>query len=160
MASSRAEALADQFEKALGELIQTVEACPDDQWGKVCGDEGWTVAATARHVGFQWELERKILDGAAGITPVYQCTWDDVNTLNEKHAQEHSNASKAAVAALLRSGGPEMGAYVRGLSDEQLDNAPPFPLADGAKVPTQALIEGGVLIDHITAHLKSISAVA
>jgi hypothetical protein len=48
--------------------------------------------------------------------------------------------------------------WVRGLSDEQLDRTAPLPLANGAVVSTQNLIEGGVLIEHATAHLASIKA--
>ncbi|MEO6197760.1 MAG: hypothetical protein ABIP58_06585 [Dehalococcoidia bacterium] len=40
-----------------------------------------------------------------------------------------------------------MAAYIRGFSDEQLDATINLPLAGGAAVATQQLIEGGVLID-------------
>lgn len=59
---------------------------------------------------------------------------------------------------LLRDGGATMAAYVRNLTDQQLDRAAPLALADGAEVSAQQLIEGGVLIDHAEAHLKSIRA--
>jgi hypothetical protein len=56
---TRAQALADQFEQAFADLAKTVEAAPDKQWGATCGGEGWTVAATAQHVGAQLPLERE-----------------------------------------------------------------------------------------------------
>ena len=59
---------------------------------------------------------------------------------------------------LLRDGGASMAAYVRGFTDAQLDRTAPLALADGAAVQAQALIEGGVLIDHVNGHLKSIRA--
>ena len=159
MADTRAATLAEQFEKALGELIQAVEEHPDDQWHSVCGDEGWTVAATAHHVGAQWPLEKELLDAAVGLASMPGYTWDDVNARNEQHGQEFSAASKAEVLAILRDGGPTMASFVRGLSDAQLDSPVAFPLANGAPVTPQQLIEGGVLVGHVVAHLKSIRAV-
>ena len=49
-------------------------------------------------------------------------------------------------------------AYLRGLSDDQLDRTGELALADGASVSTQQLIEGGVLIDHVRGHLQSMRA--
>lgn len=157
---NRGEALADKFEQELAKLVEAIEQYPDASWQKVCGDEGWTVAATAHHVGHQWSLERELLDGTVGNAPMPSYSWDDVNARNEQHAQEFSGVSKDAVIAYLREGATGMASYVRGLSDEQLERRAAFPLANGAEVNAQALIEGGVLIDHITAHLKSIQAVA
>jgi hypothetical protein len=155
---NQGEELATQFENALAELVQTVETFPDDKWQAVCGDEGWTVAATARHVGYQWEIEKELIEGTAGRAPMPPYSWDDVNKRNEDHAQQFSTASKADVLGLLRDQGPTMATYVRGLSDDELAKKTPFPLADGAAVSPQQIIEGGVLIDHINAHLKSIRA--
>src|SRR5215216_1156150 len=127
----RAAALADQFEQTLGELIATVEGCSEEQWRAMCGAEG---------------------------RPLPDLTWDDINGTNERRAGEQASCSKDEVLASLRDGGREMAAYVRGLSDEQLDRTGALPLAGGAQVSTQQLIEGGVLIDHARGHLASIRA--
>jgi len=154
--SKRSDELAERFEQAVAELMATVERCSEAQWRALCGEEQWTVAATAHHVGAQWPLEREYIVAAAeGATPPTH-TWDDINQRNARHAQEFSAASKADVLRLLRDGGPSMAAYVRGLSDEQLDRTAPLALADGASVSAQQLIEGGVLIAHATEHLQSI----
>jgi hypothetical protein len=154
----RSNALADRFEKAVAELIETVDKCSGEQWKAVCGDEKWSVAATAHHVGAQWPLEREYLDAAAKGGPAPSHTWDDINKKNAQHAEGYSAASKVDVVALLRDGSAPIASWVRGLSDEQLDKTMALPLADGASVSTAQLIEGGVLIDHVTAHLKSIRA--
>jgi hypothetical protein len=156
---SKGEQLAEQFEQSLADFVRTVESFPEDKWQSLCGDEGWTVAATARHVGYQWEIEKELIEGTAGTKPMPSYTWDDVNKRNADHAQQYSSASKTDVLGLLREKGPPMASLVRGLSDEQLNRKTPFPLADGAAVTPQQIIEGGVLIDHINAHLKSIRAV-
>jgi hypothetical protein len=152
MGSQRAADLADTFEKTLGDLTKTVEQCTEEQWQAECGDEKWSVATTAHHVGSQWPLEREYLDAISSGSPMPQHTWDDVNKRNEKHAQEFANVSKDEVISLLRKEGPERASWVRGLSDEQLDRTAPMPLADNAVVTTQQLIEGGILIGHAAEH--------
>ena len=154
--AGRSGELADRFEQAVGELIATVEACPDGRWGATCGDEGWTVAATAHHIGTQWPLEREYISAAAEGRSAPTHTWDEINARNARHAREFAACGRADVVDVLRSGSTSMAAYVRGLSDEQLDRTMSLPLADGAEVTTQQLIEGGVLIAHATTHLQSI----
>ena len=95
---------------------------------------------------------------AAEGRPMPAYTWDDINGTNERHARELSACSKKDVLTLLRDGSLTMASYVRGLTDEQLDRTASFPLADGASVSTMQLIEGGILIDHVNAHVKSIRA--
>jgi hypothetical protein len=65
---------------------------------------------------------------------------------------------KADAIKQLREKSKPVAQWVRGLSDEQLDRTGQLPLADGATVTTQNLIEGGVLIDHAVSHLKSIKS--
>ena len=154
----RSEALAGQFERAVAEMAQTVEQSSEQHWQAMCGGEKWTVAATAHHVAAQWPLEREYISAAAEGRPMPSHTWDDINGNNDRRAQDFRACSKADVLTLLRDGASSMAAYVRSLSDEQLDRTAALPLADGAIVSTQQLIEGGVLIDHATGHLQSIRA--
>jgi hypothetical protein len=156
--AKRAEALAERFDTAVDELAKTIDGLSDNQWGAICGDERWTVAATARHVGAQWPLEMEYLTAIADGKPLPTYTWDDINARNEQHAKEFSSCQKADAIKLLREKSGPISKWVRALSDEQLDRTAPLPLADGAVVSTQALIEGGVLIDHAVAHLASIKA--
>ena len=155
--AGRGAALADQFEKALGDLTQTVESMPDDRWQATC-PEGWTVAATAQHVAAQFPLEKTYISAAAEGTAPPQHSMDDINKTNESRAKDVSSVSKADVLRQLREGGATMASYVRGLSDEQLARTAPMALAGGADVSAEQLIQGGVLIDHVNGHLKSIQA--
>ena len=156
--SQRATELATQFEQAAADFTKTVEGCSDAQWAAACNAEGWTVAQTAQHVSGQFPLEMEFISAAAEGKPMPGYTWDDVNGKNDRRAAEHANADKAEVLRLLRDGAGPMASYIRGLSDEQLDRTDALPLADGASVSTQQLIEGGVLIDHVQGHLRSIQA--
>ncbi len=153
--TGRAEALAKRLDEAVAEFAAAVESCPDARWREEHGPEGWTVAVTAQHVAGQFPLEKEFIAEAANGGKGLSYTWDDINGKNDGRAAANANASKADVLALLRSGAAAMSAYVRGLSDEQLDRTAPLALADGAAVSTQQLIEGGVLIEHVTGHLES-----
>jgi hypothetical protein len=154
--SARAEALASQYEQVLADLQAEIEQCPDSKWSAVCSPEGWTVAATAHHVGSQLPLEREYLTAAAASSPMPAYTWDDINARNAKHAADFAAASREDAIRIIRDNGLATAVWVRGLSDEQLDRKSPLPLANGAEVTTQQLIEGGVLIEHAISHLQSI----
>ena len=153
---SRAESLADKFEQAVAEFASTIERIPDEKWSAKCGSEGWTVAGVAQHVSGQFPLEMQYITAAAESKPMPSYSWDDINGMNESRAEKNSSASKADVLRELREGAASTAAYVRGLSDEQLERTAALALAGGASVSAQQLIEGGVLIDHVLGHMKSL----
>ncbi len=152
----RSDALAGQFEEAVADFAKAVEECSDTGWAAICNAEGWTVAQTAQHVAGQFPLEMEFITAAAEGKPMPAYTWDDVNGKNDSRAARNRSASKAAVLQELRAGAASTAAYLRALSDEQLDRTGALSLADGASVSAQQLIEGGVLIAHVTGHLESI----
>ncbi len=158
--STRSNALADRFDQTVDEFTRAIESASDAQWAASGGPEGWTVAAIAQHVAGQFPLEREFIDEAAQGGAGLGYTWDDINGKNDARAAANMHCSKADVLALLRDGAGSMSAYIRGLNDEQLDRTAPLKLAGGAAVSTQQLIEGGVLIEHITGHLESLRAAA
>jgi hypothetical protein len=153
---SRAEELAGRFEEAMREFTAVVEGCSEEQWLKAKGPEGWPVAATAQHVSGQFPLEMEYITAAAEGRELPAYTWDDINGKNDGRAAKNMAASKEQVLSELRELGSSAAAYVRGLSDEQLDRKSKLALAGGAEVSTQQLIEGGVLIDHVKGHTESI----
>ena len=158
--SQRATELATQFEQAAADFTKTVEGCSDAQWAAACNAEGWTVAQTAQHVSGQFPLEMEFISAAAEGKPMPGYTWDDVNGKNDGRALKNGSVSKADVLKEMRTGAASTAAYIRALSDEQLDRTGALGLADGAAVSTQQLIEGGVLIAHVTGHLESIRGAA
>ena len=154
--SERSAALAAQFEQAVAEFAETIEKLPDEMWTAARGEEGWTVAATAQHVSGQFPLEMEYITAAAEGREMPAYTWDDINGMNGRRADMNTDVSKADVLKELREGTASTAVYIRGLSDEQLDRTASLPLAGGASVSAQQLIEGGVLIDHVRGHLASI----
>jgi hypothetical protein len=155
---TRAESLADQFEQAVNDFAQTIEQIPDDKWAAQGGPEGWTIASVAQHVSGQFPLEMQYITAAAEGKQMPAYSWDDINGMNESRAEKNSAASKGEVLRELRDGAASTAAYVRALSDEQLGRTGSLALAGGASVSAQQLIEGGVLIDHVRGHMKSLQA--
>jgi hypothetical protein len=155
---SRSSELADRFQQAVAEFAKTIEQLSDEKWSTASGPEGWNVAATAQHVSGQFPLEMEYITAAAEgrSSPAY--SWDDINGKNDSRAAANGAVSKADVLKELRDGAASTAAYIRALSDEQLARTTKLALAGGAEVSAQALIEGGVLIDHVNGHLKSIQA--
>ncbi len=156
----RATELADQFEQAVSDFAKAVESCSDAEWASICNAEGWTVAQTAQHVSGQFPLEMEFITAAAEGKPMPAYTWADINAKNDGRAAKNVGATKADVVKELRGGAASTVAYLRALTDEQLDRTGVLGLADGASVSTQQLIEGGVLIAHVTGHLESIHTAA
>ncbi len=148
--------LARRFDAAIAEFASVIEACSDAQWAAVCGDEGWTVGQTAQHVAGQFPLEMEFVTAAAEKRPLPDYTWDDVNAKNDDRALRNHAATKPDVLRELRAGAATTSAYLRSLGDEQLDATGTLGLAGGAAVTTEQVIEGGVLIAHVTGHLQSI----
>jgi uncharacterized damage-inducible protein DinB len=155
---TRAEQLAKDFEQAVNDFAQTIEQIPEDKWTAQGGPEGWTIAGVAQHVSGQFPLEMEYITAAAEGKEMPGYSWDDINARNDARAEKNSTASKADVLRELRDGATSTAAYVRGLSDEQLERAGSLALAGGASVTAQQLIEGGVLIDHVRAHMQSLQA--
>jgi hypothetical protein len=154
---SRANALADRFDKAVEEFARTIESVPDGKWN-VEAEGGWTVGQLAEHVAGQFPLEMEYVRAAAAGRPAPGYTWDDINSKNDTRAARNRDMDKTGVLKTLRSGAADVSAFIRGLSDEQLDRASNLPLA-GADVTLEQLLLSGVLIQHVESdHLPAIKA--
>jgi hypothetical protein len=154
--SQRSTELARQFEQAVAQFDKTVEGCTDAQWGAVSSAEGWTVAQLAEHVSGQFVNEMMFITAGAEGRPLPPITLEQLNEMNESRAEKNRGVTKAEVLEVLRSEAPSIADYIRALSDEQLDRTSSLAMAGGASVSTQQLLEGGVLIAHLTEHTESI----
>ena len=76
---------------------------------------------------------------------------------NAEHARQSAGCTKQETVDLLRRGGREAAAILRGLSDEQLDNGAELPLLGGRRMSAAEIVELA-LIGHPTGHLESIRA--
>jgi uncharacterized protein (TIGR03083 family) len=151
--SDRARALADDFERANGELTQLVEGLSDANWTTRTEAERWTVAATARHIAAAHAFIALRVKAVAEQQPLPPMPPGGLDAGNAADAQQYMNVPPAEVLDLLRTNGAEAATLVRGLSDEQLDRA--FSRPTGETMTLASLIENG-LIGHLNGHQGSI----
>jgi len=156
--SARADALAARLAEVSGQAIEVIERIPDERWGATCEAEGWTVAATARHlttaIGPEMAVARLLAGGQAAPGD-----WDALHARNAQRAEAYASAPRDETLDLLRRGRQEAIGFVQGLDDAELDRAAPLWLFDDRVASAQEFIER-VLIGHIRGHLASIRATA
>jgi DinB family protein len=160
-APSRSESLADQFEAAVENFIQVVEALTNEQW-RMRGrntpgmrindeDEARPLGVIAHHVA----VNQKVIMGRIQTVLRDEPTPPvDFKQVNARHANEYSDTTKADVVSLLRDSSRQIAMDLRAISDEKLDMARELP---SGKMTVEQRIER-VLIGHIQGHQGSIEA--
>lgn len=155
--SARAEALADELQLATDDVAAFLEEVSPEGWLAFCEPEQCTVAALVCHIGNSYTgmMDHVIKPVVAGeerppLDPEALHAW------NAQAAQIYATASKDLAREVLAQHAPPVIAFVRGLSDEQLDTTfeaifrpGPISIAD--------MINGG-LIGHPRGHLASARA--
>jgi hypothetical protein len=150
--SARSAALATRLEQANQEVIDVVAGAQDDKMADTCPAEGWTAAALGSHIGFSHVgivegLVKPVVEGR----PLPPVTMSDFAEGNAKHALEHSAMPRDQVLTLLRDNGATAAAYVRSLSDDDLDRTATLPVMGDRPVTAEQVIEM-ILIGHPVAH--------
>ena len=155
--SNRAQHLADQMDAAIVQIIAFVDGVPDEKWTAFCEPEQCTVAALASHMasatsGVLTVLVKPVAQGERppAITP------EQLNEGNAENARTNATRARADVVADLRTFGAEASAYVRGLSDDELQRSAVLFFSP-EPVTTDFIIEN-VLIGHPLGHLESMRA--
>ena len=154
--NTNVQQLANRFDVFSQEVLDFVQGCSDADWGKITPAEGWPVGVTARHIGvghyplIGWV--QLVVDGQSlpGIT------MDEVNQMNDQHAQDHANCTKAEVIEILRANSAKALDYWTTLSDEDLERQSYFKLFD-TDINAGDLFTS-LLIDIATAHFESMKA--
>jgi len=113
------------------------------------------VGVVVHHVANMYPLEIQLAQALAEGKPIEGVTWNDVHSLNGKHAADNDQVTRSEAIALLRTNSAAAAAAVRGLSDEQLDRAAPVSLNSNAPLTCQFFIEDHAL-RHSYHHLASI----
>jgi hypothetical protein len=144
----RAELLANRIEEGSAGLAAFAEGLSDAEWGiPTSPTDRRTVGQIVNHVALVYPIEVDLARAIAGGNAVTDVTWEVVANLNAGHARDHAKVTKAEALDLLRKNSREAAAAVRGVTDEQLDQAAPFSLSYGAPVTAQFVIE-----DHAVRH--------
>jgi DinB superfamily len=147
-ASRRAELLADRIEEGAAGLATFAEGLSEAEWLEpVSGTDRRPVGVIVHHVASMYPIEIDAARAIASGKAVTDVTWELISELNDKHAHEHAEVTKATALELLRRNSYEAANAVRAFTDEELDRAAPFSLSFGAPVTAQFVIE-----DHALRH--------
>jgi uncharacterized damage-inducible protein DinB len=157
--SERAAALADEFQRAIDEVDAFIDEVSDEGWQASCPAEQCTVAALICHIGnANSGMMQSIIKPIAEGTPRPEFSPEELNKWNAQAAQQYANASREQARELLRAGAAPAIAYVRGLTDEQLDTSFDIPMRP-EPVTLEAMVVHG-LTGHPREHLASARAAA
>jgi hypothetical protein len=151
--SARSKELATRFEQINQDVIDMVSGGTD--LSVPCPSEGWTAAAVAAHIG---GAHRGILEGL--IQPIIAgqeipSTVGPSDEGNARQAAENAAMSRNQVLTLVRDHGVMVTAYLRSLSDDDLDRTVILPFFGENPVTAEYVIER-VLIGHAADHVKSL----
>ena len=145
--SPRAEALAARLERGARMLGEFAATLSDAEWQTRLPKDGRPLGVIVHHVASQYTLEIKVALMVAGGQPVKGLTNADVDAVNAAHAREFAAATKAQALELLKQNSADAAATIRGLADDDLDQAVPNSLYEDAPVTCQMVLE-----DHAVRH--------
>jgi hypothetical protein len=151
--SARAKKLATRLEQINQDVIDLVSGATD--LSVPCPSEGWTAAAVAAHIG---GAHRGILEGLIQPMIAGQEIPPTVGPSDEGNArQAAANAAlpRDQILRLLRDHGAMVTAYLRSLSDDDLDRTVILPFFGENPVTAEHVIER-VLIGHAADHANSL----
>lgn len=151
--SARAKELAARFEQINQDVINMVSGATD--LSVPCPSEGWTAAAVAAHIG---GAHRGILEGL--IQPIIAgqeipATVGPSDEGNARQAAENATLPRDQVLTLVRDHGAMVTAYLRSLSDDDLDRTVILPFFGENPVTAELVVER-VLIGHAADHANSL----
>lgn len=157
--SARADALAEKLDAAHGDLSAAIESATPDDWRATCTDGEWTKGYAAYHAAASIAgicgMARTLVEGN-GPPPGTAASWDEINAMNAEHAKEHAACTPGEAMELLRADGPGAVAFLRDLSDEQLDRKVPPLLPEMPELSVEQFAEM-VMIGHVTGHVQTIT---
>jgi hypothetical protein len=145
--SQRANALAERLEQGARALAAFAGALSDAQWQMRVPGDGRKVGVIVHHVASMYPLEIEVAQTAAAGTPIAGVTWDAIDAINAKHAQDFDRVTKIEAIDLLARNSSAAAAAIRALSDEALNTAVPLSLNADAPLTCQFVLE-----DHAVRH--------
>lgn len=152
---TRAQELADQVDAVHAQLSQAVSSMNDSQWKALTAEEGWPAGVAAHHAAGSTGPLLNFVQAAANGQPMPEITSDQLNAINAQHAKDFAGVSREDVVKVINEQAPSASAYIRGLSDEQLDKVAQTPF--GGPMSTEQIIRN-VMIGHIQTHLANAQA--
>jgi hypothetical protein len=156
-ASSRANALADRLEQGARALADFASELTDAEWQTRIPHDGRKVGVVVHHVASMYPLEIQLAQLVAAGKPITGVTWDGVATINADHARDQNGVDKEAALELLRRNSADAAAFIRALTDDQLNQAAPISLNSDAPLTCQFWLEDHP-VRHSYHHLARIRA--
>ncbi|MFT4039249.1 MAG: DinB family protein [Thermomicrobiales bacterium] len=152
--SERSAKLADHLDAAFADTIAFAESVPDDQWTAFVGPEQCTIAALASHIeGSTQGVIDVLVKPIAEQREIPAVNPGMIDAMNAKNAEENAERPKAETLDALRQRSQSIGAYLRGMSDEELDRTAVLFFSPDP-VSAEAVIHSA-LINHVQEHLAS-----
>jgi uncharacterized damage-inducible protein DinB len=148
--------LVSQIEAATATVAAAIEACSDEEWRIVIGNEGRSVGVVFHHITYaypfvvDWALKLAAGEGLPAVS------YDDIHALNHQHAEAHAAVDQATTLAELQANGAAAVRELGQLSDEVLAVSTPFALIGGQAITVQQVVEW-FLINHAHNHLSAIN---
>lgn len=152
--SQRADHIAARVQSFSDEVTAYVGNLSDNDWTKTCDAEQWTVGVTAHHIGAAHLAIFNIAEMIIKGEPLPPLTMDQINAMSNEQAQKHAHCTKAQAMEQLKTNSAKMVAFIKGLTDEDLDRKGSMP-AFGGEVTTEQLI-GYVVFESAAEHYESI----
>lgn len=109
-------------------LVDFILRCSETAWVTHTEREGWTVGATAYHIGFAHYERIALVQHILDDEPLPEFTFEDIHRWNQAQAQLSRNMPRVDVMAYLRSQLDRVEFVLDPLSDDELDKSAFFPL--------------------------------
>jgi len=143
----RADAIADRLQEGANTLADLAATLTDAEWRVRLPHDGRTVGVIVHHVATMYPLEIELAQAVAAGKAITGVTWDAVHDINATHAREHADTTREEAIALLRRNSELAAQAIRGLRDDELDNAAPISLYYDTPLTCQFFLE-----DHAMRH--------
>ena len=143
--NSLAEPLAARFEGANAEVVAFVERLGEAGWHAWCDRDGRPVGVVVYHIAAGHLIIGEQIEAIARGSPPPSrgiVSPEDVARFNAQQAEEHANCTRTEALDLLQRNGAQVAALLRGLTDEQLQQAATFR---DRRMTLQERIERGLL---------------
>ena len=144
---------ATDLEKASADVAQFIDACPDNVWHQRVDADGRTVAAIAYHCALGNDDALGWICQLMSRRPVYE-TGDAHDAFNIVEAVRTAGATKVEVSEALRRTTERTAAFLRELTDEELERGAMFGVADREMTVGQFIPSFG---HHMRIHLESLN---
>jgi len=149
---SRADDLADEFQRACTGLADYVAGLKPEQWlAKCANDEQRPVGVVAHHVTDWFDWQAKTIDENVAGRQGPPLPHGDFNEANAAHHRANPNPDQAETVELLRRRSAELADKIGGLDDAALDRE-----RSSAQLPTVEQFVKRLVIGHVKGHEASI----